>query len=653
MDAGPDIIAALADPDLFGPHFRPHAKHGDTWTRWRCFLRALFALPPEPGDLEIYIACTGRRDWPTEPATEAALIVGRRGGKSRILALIAVFLATFRDYSEYLAPGEIGAVAVIATDRKQARAIFRFAHGLLKHTELLAPMVADSNTESITLTNRTMIEIGTASFRSVRGATLIAALCDEIAFWRTDESSSNPDTEILRALRPALGTIPGAMLLLASSPYAKKGELYRTFRQYYAQPNADVLIWQASTATMNPGFPAKTLEREYEKDPESARAEYGAEFRDDLVDFISREAIDAITATGRHELPPDAGTTYAGFCDPSGGSSDSMTLAVAHLDGDLGVLDAILEIRAPFDPDVAVTECAGLLRRYSISRIVGDRYAGNWPVARFAAHGITFEQCARPKSDLYHDFLPLANARRIELLDLPRLTAQLTGLERRTARSGKDSIDHPPGAHDDVANAVAGVLTLLDLDRRPALLRRQQLLVDDAPVPLPRGPQMVTAVLIVALSGIAAVAYLADLDGAGLVLLDFDVGPMTGATFGDAARRLQELSIACETQYGGQLSAIWCAEPLLPQLQHRGIPCEAIPPELLLDPAALALSAAGHVACGDVKIAMPAHSKAKDSPLAGALTFRAGEDMAADPLRMALLAGIVIGLDPRRMALAG
>jgi hypothetical protein len=33
-------------------------------------------------------------------------------------------------------------------------------------------------------------------------------------------------------------------------------------------------------------------------------------------------------------------------------------------------------------------------------------------------------------------------------------------LERRTARSGKDSIDHPPGAHDDVANAVAGVLVL-------------------------------------------------------------------------------------------------------------------------------------------------------------------------------------------------
>ena len=47
------------------------------------------------------------------------------------------------------------------------------------------------------------------------------------------------------------------------------------------------------------------------------------------------------------------------------------------------------------------------------------------------------------------------------LLDHPRLIAQLGGLERRTARGGKDSIDHAPGAHDDVANAAAGVLSNL------------------------------------------------------------------------------------------------------------------------------------------------------------------------------------------------
>ena len=37
---------------------------------------------------------------------------------------------------------------------------------------------------------------------------------------------------------------------------------------------------------------------------------------------------------------------------------------------------------------------------------------------------------------------------------------QITSLERRTVRGGRDSIDHAPGAHDDVANAVAGAVVI-------------------------------------------------------------------------------------------------------------------------------------------------------------------------------------------------
>lgn len=640
-----DIVEALADPELFAPHFRPHKKHGDTWRRWRTFLRALFAVPPEPGDLEIYTACTGRADWPTEPATEAALVVGRRGGKSRILATIAVFLATFRNYDEYLAPGEVAVVSVIAADRKQARAIFRFASGLLKGVGLLAPMIADSNTEAITLTNRTMIEIGTASFRSVRGATLIAALCDEVAFWRSEESSANPDSEILRALRPALGTIPGAILLLASSPYAKRGELHRAYREYYGKAGADVLVWKADTLTMNPGFPKRTIEREYEKDPESARAEFGAQFRDDLADFITREAIDAITCWSRKELPPDPGVTHTAFCDVSGGSSDAMTLAVAHLADNMGILDALVEIRAPFDPDVAVAECAALLRRYGISRVVGDKYAGAWPVARFAEHGITFEQSARAKSDLYHDFLALANAKRVELLDHPRMAAQFVGLERRTARSGKDSIAEPPGAHDDICNSVAGVLVGLDLDRRAPLIRPDDVLANGQAVPLPRVCDVIVAMLTADHTGQCAIAYWVYSQHAGcpLTLADFDTAPLSASLFAGIALRLKELAAQCRPRRG---EVLFCtAEPLARQAAARGIMAEVVPLPLIADPARLAMAAAGHAIDGKVKIAAPAHERAESSPLRGQLDIRGGDPTDASPLRLALLAGIAVCLD--------
>ncbi|HEX7618777.1 MAG TPA: hypothetical protein VF480_08675, partial [Verrucomicrobiae bacterium] len=64
----------------------------------------------------------------------------------------------------------------------------------------------------------------------------------------------------------------------------------------------------------------------------------------------------------------------------------------------------------------------------------------------------------KTKNDIYRDLLPIINSRQCDLLDHPRLFGQLVSLERRTARGGRDSIDHPPGAHDDIANSVAGVV---------------------------------------------------------------------------------------------------------------------------------------------------------------------------------------------------
>jgi hypothetical protein len=64
------------------------------------------------------------------------------------------------------------------------------------------------------------------------------------------------------------------------------------------------------------------------------------------------------------------------------------------------------------------------------------------------------------RSELYLETLPALNAKRVRLLDNARLIGQLSGLERRTTRGGKDSVDHSPGAKDDLANAVAGVIAV-------------------------------------------------------------------------------------------------------------------------------------------------------------------------------------------------
>lgn len=450
-----DIISAIRSPALFKPWFRDL----ETWSAWLVFMRALFALDMDEADRAVFAECTGRTAPPTMPASEAWLIVGRRGGKSLILAVTAVFLAVFRDWSAFTVPGESTAVLVIAVDRKQARVIYKYARAMLMHTPALKHLVASETGDIIELTSGISIEITTASYRSVRGYTVVAALLDEIAFWRSDETSANPDVDILAALRPAMATMPGALLLAASSPYAKRGVLWAAHRAHFGK-DSPVLVWQAPTRTMNPTVPQAVIDEAYERDPASAAAEYGAEFRNDIETFVSREVIDAATVPDRYELPPQSAVSHCAFVDPSGGSSDSMTLAIAHLEdgGNRAVLDAVREVRPPFSPESVVMEFATLLTRYDISEVEGDRYAGEWPRERFREHGISYVCAERAKSDIYKEMLPSLNSGKIELLDLPRLAAQACGLERRTARGGRDSIDHSPGAHDDLINAAAGAL---------------------------------------------------------------------------------------------------------------------------------------------------------------------------------------------------
>ena len=176
-----------------------------------------------------------------------------------------------------------------------------------------------------------------------------------------------------------------------------------------------------------------------------------------------REAVAACVSTGVFERSPQPGISYHGFVDPSGGSgTDSMTLAVGHIDHakQTVIVDAIREQRPPFSPEQVTQEFVSCSRATTSFKVIGDRYAGGYPPEQFGKFNILFEQAAKPKSELYGDLLPMINSCRIQLLDHPRLISQLCGLERRTARGGRDTIDHPPGGHDDIANCVAGLASI-------------------------------------------------------------------------------------------------------------------------------------------------------------------------------------------------
>ncbi len=457
---------ALDDPKLFASAFT-----GSSWAAWRTILRATYALPPRPGDLERFQALTQRKAWPTSPFRECWIVAGRRGGKSRISALIACYTAAFYDHDKHLAPGERAVVAIVAADRAQAGVVFRYVRALFEGSALLRQLVQNETRERIELTNGCDIEVATCSYRTTRGRTFSAVIADECAFWR-DETTANPDAAVIAALRPGLVTLPNSLLIGVSSPHARRGLLWDMHKAHFGMDGSDVLVVQAATRSLNPDVPQSIIDRAMEMDPSAASAEFYGLFRSDIEAFLTRETVEAVTVPDRHELPPIEGVRYVAFVDPSGGSSDSMCMAVCHEERRDGarfaVLDCVREVRPPFSPSQVVADFATEMRRYRISECTGDRWGAEFVAEAFRKVGINYKPAERPKSELYRELLGPINSGTVELLDHPKLHAQLVGLERRVARGGRESIDHGPGAHDDLSNVAAGVVHLA-LGRRRGL----------------------------------------------------------------------------------------------------------------------------------------------------------------------------------------
>jgi hypothetical protein len=436
-----------------------------SWNGWMIVIKAAFGQPLTIKELEFFHEIAGGRPSPNRPVRELWCIVGRRGGKDSVASLIATYLSRFADTTR-LRLGEEGITACLATDRNQAEIVWKYCRGYFEaKPELYAFLRSKSMTNNrIQLLNKVEIRIATNNYRAPRGRAIVAGILDEVAFYR-DEESANPDVDTYMALRPGMLMMPGSMIIGISSPHRQKGLLFQKFEEHFGQDSDDVLVIKAPTRLMNPLIDVLEpglIDKAMEEDPDRAAAEYGAEFRRDLADYVSRDVVYASVQRGIREIPYDVMLKgrYVGFVDPSGGSRDSFTMAVAHLDeaSGQGILDFVKETRPPFAPSEVAADFAREFERYNVYKIQGDRYAAQWPVEQFAINGVIYEQSEIVKSDLYRDFLPALNSRRVRLLDNTRLINQLLGLERRTVRGGRDSIDHVPGANDDVINAAVGAL---------------------------------------------------------------------------------------------------------------------------------------------------------------------------------------------------
>ena len=464
-----DIIAAMDGP--FADWFE-----GPSWNAWRVILKAAHALEMTPDEVRLFHELAGGRPPPKQRVRDLFVIGGRRGGKDSVASLIVTHAAAmfngkrrtiFGVTLPALRKGERATVFCIARDREQAAIVLRYVELYFDDIPELRAMVTRRTRDTIELANGVDIVVGTADYRGIRGRAVLCCVLDELAFFR-DELSATPDIELYNAIEPGFLTLKDqAMMIGISSAHKKSGLLYDMFRECYGVDDAKTLVIKATSLQLNPTLDAATIEAEIAKDPDLKRAEYLCEWRDDLSSFVLPEIVDAAIMRGVAVIPPDSDKSYMAFIDVSGGAKDAHTCAVAFRDKNgVAVLASAREIKTP-DTTAVAAEFSALLKSYGCSFAYADEYGKNWVTGAFSKFGIELRASPYTRSQIYLEFLPALNSGKASLLDLPRLRQQLLALERTTSRTtGRDQVNHPNAGHDDLINAAAGALVMVDRGER-------------------------------------------------------------------------------------------------------------------------------------------------------------------------------------------
>ncbi len=447
------IIDAIRDPNIIGDTLAPAQEAA---------LKAVYGLDMNGDQLALARAMSGGAWEPGPEQREAVFICGRRSGKSdKIAANVAIYEAFFRNHD--LSPGETGVVLLLAQNMRQAKVVKGYVEGKIERSPVLRRHVVAKRAQELELDNGITIAIHPSSFRSIRGLSVVCCICDEIAFWWTEDNYANPDVEVVRAVRPAMATFPHGKLLMVSSPYTMSGVLWDAWRARDIDPH--VLVWHAPTRLMNPTVPESFLEREQTRDPENFRREYEAEFTEAISSFLPAESIQACVVEGRTEMPPNEKVYHVAAVDAAY-KGDRFTMAIVHYDRErkVAVLDRLAgwqgSRQTPLRLSDVMPQIEALCDQYGVREVFGDQFGAEPLKDAFSRHSLYYEELTftnQSKADIYATLRTRILDGTIELLDHEDSLKELRGLELENLPGGGIRIGHARHSrgHDDYADAVA------------------------------------------------------------------------------------------------------------------------------------------------------------------------------------------------------
>ena len=468
-----DIIKAAKDRRLFRDYLS--SDRLQSFSNWFTVLKCIYGCGKHKEKArELIRTCAGRNPDLLNPDgyQTSLLLVGRRGGKSKVAGLIAAFESCLSGREEALSKGERALCSVVSPTRLQSKIVKEYCRSALS-SPLLEQEIVQEDSQGFELSNGVRIQILTGCFKHVRGFSQICTIVEEAAFFCiSEESQVKSATELINSVRPGLLTTKGKLIVI-STKYRKSGWCYKKWVKNFKNDEGKIFVWEAPSSLMNPELDADEIADIVSEDPAAGNAEFYNCWREDLENFISIELVQVCVIRGRAELLPRTETKYFGFADLSGGRNDDAALAISHLHTERHQepkveIDCLKRYKSPHSPAYIVELMCGVLKRYNLREVTGDAYSAQWVVDAFQSHGIKYIKSELNKSQLFLEVLPRLCSGGIALVDSPDMIKQFANLERRVHAGGRDQIGHPAGSnyHDDLCNCIAGASFLASVKNK-------------------------------------------------------------------------------------------------------------------------------------------------------------------------------------------
>lgn len=448
----PSFEVFCSDPQLLG---EPISK------AWATFYAAVEGLPLDEEGVELSRQCTGRDVYERRSYTEVTAICGRRSEKTSTALKYLIWKSLYAGWEKHgswirraTRTTRRLRIPLIAQDVRVSHDIKRTAEALIMDSPVVRQEVAELRVSEIVFRNSVSLICLPASKASVRGFTCPAALLDELA-WVSIEGAD--DHELVRQVKPSMIQFgPNRRLIKQSTPWQNSGVIFDDF-QHRAE-REDVLVWQASTATMTPRIDPRDLERERLADETYFEREYLAQFStSDLEAFFPGQDVVAAVRTWK-ELAPEPHPYYIASLDASGlTGGDRFTFGIASAD-ESGTTVSVLRGWRRATVGEVLDEIASLCRQFRIQNVEADQYSYTFLAELLRQRDVKLSQLAftaRSKPELFFDLKNSLSQGKLSLPNHPEMVRELRALEALRTSGGNYRIGAPRGQHDDFVTVLA------------------------------------------------------------------------------------------------------------------------------------------------------------------------------------------------------